>query len=130
MDVIGVGTDIADCAQMRTKIDRSGEPFLERVFTAAEIAYCRSYPADPVARFCGRWAAKEAVLKALGTGWSGGIAWTDVEIVNEASGRPRVRLAGGAAEHARRLGVEQWQVSLSHTRCYATGFAIALGHPK
>lgn len=126
MDVIGIGTDIVDCPRVARSIDEHGETFLRRVFTSREIAYCSRYR-ESVERFAGRWAAKEAVLKVLGTGWSGGIGWQQIEITNLASGQPVVALAGAAREHAQRLGIEEILVSLSHCPSHAVAFAIGSG---
>ena len=91
MDILGIGTDIVECLRIGRMIERHGELFLTRVFTVRELRYCqRSKHATE--HFAGRWAAKEAVLKCLGTGWSKGLCWTDIEIDNDPAGKPAVRL--------------------------------------
>ena len=115
------GVDLAPVDRVEQLVERHGERFLSRVFTAGEQADVATSRRRRSERLAARFAAKEAVLKALGTGWSGGIAWTDVEVVTDPSGAPRVRLHGKAAERATGLGVVRWAVSLSH----AGGMAVA-----
>lgn len=126
MTVIGIGTDIVECLRIAQMIERHGELFLSRVFTSREIEYCSARKAA-TQHYAGRWAAKEAVLKALGTGWARGIQWRDIEIRNDSSGKPSVALGGGAREICERLGVADMLVSISHCRSHATAFAIAIG---
>jgi len=126
MDVLGIGTDITECLRIAQMIERHGELFVDRVYTAEETGYCRNRK-QATQHFTGRWAAKEAVLKALGTGWRRGIAWHDVEVCNEPGGRPVIVLRGGAREVARQLGIVQVQISISHCRSHAVAFAVALG---
>src|SRR3954454_1845926 len=99
MEIIGIGTDIVECLRIGRMIERHGELFLTRVYTAAEIRYCQSRKRS-LEHFAGRWAAKEAILKALGTGWRRGLEWTSVEVVNETGGRPRVLLSGAVRDLA------------------------------
>jgi len=106
-------------------IERHGELFVGRVYTPLEIEYCRSRRMA-TQHFTGRWAAKEAVLKALGTGWKRGISWRDVEIRNLPGGRPQAFLAGGTQEVAESLGIRCVLVSISHCRSHATAYAVAL----
>ncbi|MCG3124068.1 MAG: Holo-[acyl-carrier-protein] synthase [Phycisphaerales bacterium] len=120
------GIDIVEVDRIRRMLDEHGESFRQRCFTAGEIAYCeRGGRRDE--HYAARFAAKEAVLKALGTGWSAGIAWTDVEVVLLPSGQPTVALRGKAAEIASVLGVKAWALSLSHTSGTAVASAIATG---
>ena len=125
MNVLGIGTDIVETLRIAQMIERHGELFLGRVFTPHEIAYCAERKAA-TQHYAGRWAAKEAVLKALGTGWAKGITWTDVEVRNEPGGAPRIVLGGGAREIADSLGIGDVLISISHCRTHATAFAIAL----
>ena len=126
MDIIGIGTDITECLRIARMIERHGELFIGRIYTADEIQYCQSRR-QATQHFTGRWAAKEAVLKALGTGWVKGISWRDIEILNEPSGRPVVELRGGAEKVARQLGITEMLVSISHCHTHATAYAIAVG---
>ena len=126
MNVLGIGTDIVECLRIARMIERHGELFVNRVYTAGEIAFCQDRKAA-TQHFAGRWAAKEAMLKALGTGWRRGISWRDVEIRGEPSGRPLAVLHGGARDVARQLGIEQMLISISHCRTHATAYAVALG---
>jgi len=126
MEVLGVGTDITECLRIARMIERHGELFIDRVFTPAEVEYCSSRKAA-TQHYAGRWAAKEAVLKAMGTGWVRGISWRDLEILNDPSGRPTVRISGGSADRCREKGIRQILVSISHCRTHAVAFATALG---
>ncbi|MEZ6092009.1 MAG: holo-ACP synthase [Pirellulaceae bacterium] len=105
-------------------IEKHGDLFLNRVYTAGEIDYCSLRKAS-IEHYAGRWAAKEAVLKALGTGWSKGIHWTDIEVRNEMGGRPRIALGGEARRLCESLQLQEIQISISHCRTHATAFAIA-----
>lgn len=120
MGIIVHGIDLVDCSRIEGMCRRHGEHFLERVFTEAERAYCRRYK-DAAERFAGRFAVKEAVMKMLGTGWSGGIGWTDVETKRLPDGRPEVVLHGRLKQLARAAGIESISVSITHAR----GLAIA-----
>lgn len=125
MGVIGIGTDITECLRIAQMIEKHGELFVGRVFTPAEIEYCRARRMA-TQHFAGRWAAKEAVLKAIGTGWRRGISWRDIEVRNTPAGRPMARLQGGTREAAEKLGVRRVLVSISHCRSHATAYAVAL----
>jgi holo-[acyl-carrier protein] synthase len=129
MNVIGIGTDIVECLRIAQMIDRHGELFLARVYTPHEIEYCSSRKAA-TQHYAGRWAAKEAVLKALGTGWARGISWRDIEVRNELGGKPSIALSGGAQEAGQRLGIEEMLISISHCRSHATAYALALGEDE
>jgi len=112
--IIGTGIDIVKVARIAATVERFGERFLNRVFTASEVRYCRSKQ-NMMERFAARFAAKEAGFKAIGTGWRDGVTWQDVEVGREPGGRPTLRYSGKAAEFAARLGVRRTSVSLSHT---------------
>lgn len=129
MRVIGIGTDIIECLRIAQMIDRHGELFINRVYTPLEIGYCNSRK-QTTQHFAGRWAAKEAILKALGTGWRRGISWRDIEVRNDPLGKPVVGLRGGAADLVAQLGIAEMQVSISHCRSHALAYAIALGHDE
>lgn len=126
MKVIGIGTDIVECLRIARMIERHGEQFIQRVYTPPEIEYCSSRKAA-TQHYAGRWAAKEAVLKALGTGWAPGIHWRDIEVHNDIHGRPLIRLGGLAREVCGRLGVAEIHISISHCRSHATAYALAVG---
>ena len=128
-DVIGIGTDITECLRIAKMIERHGDLFINRVYTPQEISYCQRRK-QVTEHFAGRWAAKEAVLKALGTGWRRGISWRDIEVVNEPGGRPTVRIYGGAKSVVDHLGITSVQISISHCRTHATAFAVATGADK
>lgn len=126
MNVIGIGTDIVECLRIARMIERHGELFINRVFTNHEIHYCQSRK-QATQHFAGRWAAKEAILKALGTGWQKGISWRDIEVRNTPAGKPVVALRGGARDAVEHLGIRRVLVSISHCRSHATAYALALG---
>jgi holo-[acyl-carrier protein] synthase len=128
VNVIGIGTDLCDCDRIAAMIERHGDTFLQRVFTPAEIEYCSRHRMA-AEHFAGRWAVKEAVLKAFGTGWAKGIQWTDLEVRLEEGGRPRLVLHGAAREHADRLGIGEVLISISHTAAMANAFAVAVSPP-
>src|SRR5262245_8330951 len=126
MGVIGIGTDIIECLRIAKMIERHGEIVLTRVYTPNESEYCTSRKAA-TQHDAGRFAAKEAVLKALGTGWARGIQWRDIEVRNEMGGRPKIALAGAARELGEKLGIAEMLISISHCRTHATAYAIAVG---
>ncbi|MCF8012006.1 MAG: holo-ACP synthase [Clostridiales bacterium] len=121
----GIGTDIVDITRVYNIIERRGDKFLQRVFTSREIAYCEGHRQRSQC-YAARFAAKEAVLKALGTGLSG-CCWTDVEITRDARGKPEVLLYGGAAGAACENKVKEVLISISHDGNSAVAFAAALG---
>ncbi|GAC1450573.1 MAG: holo-ACP synthase [Isosphaeraceae bacterium] len=127
MDILGIGTDIVECPRIGKMIQRHGELFLRRVYTEREIRYCQARK-HATEHFAGRWAAKEAILKAIGTGWSREIAWTDLEVRNAFSGAPQVLICGGAKEAAQKRGIGDILISISHCRTYATAYALAVGN--
>lgn len=125
MRVIGIGTDIIECERISRMLLRHRDNFVRMVFTDLENQYCSSRK-NSNQHYAGRWAAKEAVLKALGTGWISGIAWTDVEVVNQSGGKPIINLHNGANKIANNLGINEIQISITHCEAYAVAFAIAL----
>jgi holo-[acyl-carrier protein] synthase len=126
MRVLGIGTDIIECLRIAQMIDRHGDLFINRVYTEHEIEYCSTKKAA-TQHYAGRWAAKEAVLKALGTGWIKGISWRDIEVRHKPGGAPTVALCGGAREVLERSGITRLHISISHCRSHATALAIAEG---
>jgi holo-[acyl-carrier protein] synthase len=127
VNVIGHGIDLVEIARIEAMLAEHGERFRRRCFTDAEQAYAEAAGGRRAERYAARFAGKEAVLKALGTGWRDGIAWTDIQIVSEPSGRPGVTLSGRCAELASRLGIRRWQISLSHAGGFASASALACG---
>lgn len=125
MRILGIGTDITECLRIARMIERHGELFVSRVYTPDEIHYCQNRK-QATQHYTGRWAAKEAVLKALGTGWRRGITWRDVEVRNEAGGKPIIILRGGAKEAADQAGIDEVLISISHCRTHATAYAVAV----
>ena len=125
MAVVGHGIDIVETARIRAMVESHGPHFLDRCFTPAEQAYCNRSEKRRFEHLAGRFAAKEAVLKALGTGWRGGIAWTDVEVIHAPGGQPGIQLAGECQRIATERGIIRWHISISHIETHATASAIA-----
>ncbi|MGQ9631131.1 MAG: holo-ACP synthase [bacterium] len=121
--ILGMGVDIVEVERIEEAFRRWKRRFSTRVFTAEEIRYCASKP-NMYHHFAARFAAKEAVLKAFGMGWTAGIKWTDIEIVPSRLGRPRVRFHNRAGEVAERIGLKKVTISLSHCKLYAVASAI------
>ena len=121
---LAVGVDMVEIPRIARAIERWGERFLSRVYTPDEITRCRGRVPELAARF----AAKEAISKALGVGiwWRGGIAWTEAEVRSNRLGKPEIRLYGRAAEYARQEGLDQWAISLSHTDEHAIAMVVAM----
>jgi len=121
---VSVGVDIIEIKRIQQVLQRHGERFLQRVYTEAEMAYCRGRVPELAARF----AAKEAVSKALGTGivGRGGISWREVEVLPDARGKPLVHLHGQARDRAESLGLKAFAISLSHSQEYAVAFVVAM----
>jgi holo-[acyl-carrier protein] synthase len=112
--IVGLGVDIAEVDRIEAAIARHGARLVGRLFTPAEIAYCERHR-NKFERFAGRFAAKEAAMKALGTGWRHGVRWRDIEVTNLPGGKPTLRLAGVAQGFARRLGVKAISLSITHS---------------
>jgi holo-[acyl-carrier protein] synthase len=109
-------------------IEEHGELFLQRVYTPREIRYCQERK-HANEHFAGRWAAKEAIMKCLGTGWRKGLCWTDMEVRNNLEGAPHVYLCGAAKERAIELKISDILLTISHCRAYATAYVIAVSNP-
>jgi len=125
MEIIAHGIDLVDFPRIADMVERHGDRFINRVFTAAEQAYARSNR-NAVEKYAGRFAAKEAILKLLGTGWRGRIAWTDIEVTNDSAGRPEVTLSGEVKVIADRMRIRQISISITHTANFAIASAVAL----
>ncbi len=125
MSVVAHGIDMVDCKRLERMIDRYGERFIHRVFTQLEQDYCRGRRRR-IEHLAGRFAVKEAVLKVLGTGWRKGINWTDIEVVNEPSGRPTVRITGRCLEIATERNISKILVSISHIETHAIASAVGV----
>jgi holo-[acyl-carrier protein] synthase len=121
--IVGTGIDIAEVARIAESIQRFGDRFLTRVFTEEEIRYCQS-KVNRAERFAARFAAKEAAMKALGTGWNYGIRWRDIEVFRKPGGRPTIRFHGKAAEFAAKLNARNVALSLTHTALQAMASVI------
>jgi holo-[acyl-carrier protein] synthase len=113
--IVGTGIDIAEVPRIAHSIERFGDRFLRRIFTDGEIRYCDA-KANRVERYAARFAAKEAAMKALGTGWNHGVRWRDCEVVRKPGGRPTLAFHGKAAEFAAKLGTKNIALSLTHTK--------------
>ena len=125
MEIVAHGIDLVDCPRIEAMVERHGKRFIERVFTASEQAYAEANK-NGIEKLAGRFAAKEAVLKLMGTGWRGKIAWTDVEVINNSSGQPEVTLSGEVEKIAGKLGIKHISVSITHTANFAIASAVAL----
>ena len=125
MTILAHGIDLVDFPRIEEMIQQHGEHFIKRVFTAAEQAYADKNM-NRVEKYAGRFAAKEAVLKLIGTGWRGKIAWTDIEVINNSSGQPQVALDGEVKKIADKLGISQISISITHTANFAIASAVAL----
>jgi holo-[acyl-carrier protein] synthase len=112
--IVGLGLDISEIDRIEAALTRHGSAILRRLYTAAEVSYCESHK-NKFERYAGRFAAKEAAMKALGTGWRRGVRWLDIEVVREPSGKPTLRLAGVAASIAQRLGVKNISLTITHS---------------
>jgi holo-[acyl-carrier protein] synthase len=121
--IVGLGVDIAEVARVQAAIERHGEHFLRRVFTPAEIEYCEGHR-NRYERYAARFAAKEAAMKALGTGWRRGVRWVDIEVLREPSGKPTLALRGATRAIADRLRVKHIALSLTHTENQALAEVI------
>lgn len=124
--IIGTGIDLAEVPRIRQSIERFGERFTHRIYTPRERAYVER-KANKFERYAARFAAKEAGMKAIGTGWRGGITWQDFEVTNLPSGKPTLAFHGRAAEVAARLGVKNVSLSLTHTAENGMAFVIVEG---
>lgn len=139
----GLGIDLVPVARIQDVVERRGERFLKRILTPGEIEYCSRHP-EPARHWAARFAVKEAAMKALGTGWSGGVSWKAIEVVNLESGQPTLVLTGQAKERAESLGATATHVTIAHDGAYAvacvildsdnasgpgTGLVIAAGSP-
>ena len=125
--VIGIGTDLIEVARVQQSISRFGDRFVQRIFTPAEIEYCR-HRKNAAESFAARFAAKEAAAKALGTGISRGVTWLEIEVTREPGARPVLVLSGRAARRAEELGVAAISLSLTHTRDTALAVVVMEGH--
>ena len=112
--IVGLGVDITEVDRIEAAIGRHGRAFLQRVFTSSEIAYCERHR-NHAARFAGRFALKEATMNALGTCWTRGVSWVDIEVVREPGGKPTLKLSGASREIADRLGVKNISITITHT---------------
>jgi holo-[acyl-carrier protein] synthase len=126
MRIIGTGIDLIECERIRELWERHGRRVTDRLLTPAEFDYVMSHK-DFIPRLAGRFAAKEAILKVLGTGWRGSIAWRDMEILNDRAGCPILTLTGECARVAERLGITQVFVSITHTQNYGAATATGVG---
>ena len=127
MRIIGQGIDLIECKRIRNVWQRHGDRLTDRLLTKTELEYVRKFTKEVVPRMAGRFAAKEAILKVLGTGYRGKITWQDMEITNDGNGRPHVALFGECKRIADELGITEITVSITHTENYAAATAIGVG---
>jgi holo-[acyl-carrier protein] synthase len=122
----GLGIDLVHVTRIRDVAERRGERFLKRLFTEGELAYCARHP-EPSRHWAARFAAKEAAMKALGTGWNAGVSWRAIEVVNLPSGQPTLRLHGVALERARALGATATHITITHDGEFAQACVVLEG---
>ncbi|HEY7715465.1 MAG TPA: holo-ACP synthase [Candidatus Binatia bacterium] len=125
--IVSTGIDLAEVDRIQAALEdcRIGKRFRARVFTAKEIAYCEQKQRGKYESYAGRFAAKEAVMKALGRGWGANVRWLDIEVVRARSGKPDIALHDKTAELATQLGIRRWALSITHTRQYGLAYVIA-----
>ena len=126
MNLIGIGIDVVEVSRIKSSLDEFGEKFLTRIFTETEREYCQKQK-RPELHLAARFAAKEAIAKAFGTGIGKEVGWLDMEIIRRPSGEPEVKLIGAAAAFAETKGVSQVMVSLTHAKHYAAANAVIMG---
>src|SRR5258706_1627797 len=124
--IVGLGIDVEEVERVKGAMQRQGERFLKRIFTEKEQAYCEQFK-DKYERYAGRFAVKEATMKALGTGWSRGVRWVDIEVVREMSGKPTLELKGEAKKIAGKLGVKHIAMTITHTASQAMAMVVFEG---
>ena len=125
MEIVAHGIDLVDFPRIKEMVEQHGKRFVNRVFTATEQAYAEANKGR-MEKLAGRFAAKEAILKLMGTGWRGKIAWTDIEIVNNPTGQPEVKLSGEVEKIADKLGIKHISISITHTANFAIASAVAI----
>ena len=125
--VLGLGTDITEVHRIQASLERYGQPFLNRIYTVGEIAYCQARKKTAAQSYAARFAAKEAAAKALGTGISRGVTWQELEVIRNRGEAPLILLHGRAAEIARARGITRLTLSLTHTTAIAMAVVIAEG---
>jgi holo-[acyl-carrier protein] synthase len=125
--IISTGVDLAEVDRIQAAIEhpRIGRRFRNRVFTAGEIAYCEKKQRGKFESYAGRFAAKEAVMKALGRGWGAKVRWLDIEVVRARSGKPEIMLHDNTANLAAELGIRRWALSITHTKQHGLAYVIA-----
>lgn len=128
MNVMVHGVDLVEVDRIAEMLAQHGQRFVERCFTASEREFAESAAIRRAERYAVRFACKEAVMKALGTGWRHGVTWLDVSVARESSGQPILELSGKSAELATKMGIQRWQVSLSHTQAMAIASVIGWGN--
>jgi holo-[acyl-carrier protein] synthase len=125
--IVGVGVDMVEVERIRRALDdpRIGTRFRDRVFAKTEIRYCETKRRGRCESYAGRFAAKEAVMKALGRGWGAQVCWLDIEVARARSGKPEIVLHGKTAQLASQLGIRRWALSISHTSQHGLAYVIA-----
>lgn len=125
--VVSAGIDMVEVARIRRALDdpKTGGRFRDRVYTEEEIRYCESKRRGKYESYAGRFAAKEAVMKALGKGWGSKVSWVDIEVLSSVGGKPEICLRSKAAAFARELGIQRISLSITHTEQYAMAYVIA-----
>ena len=125
MAIVSIGSDLCQISRIADVLERRGEGFCARVFTDAERAYCDRRPRSRPSHYAGRFAVKEAVMKALGTGWRSGVRWVDIETLREPGQAPTIHLHGRTADLARERGITRWHLTITHDADLALAFVVA-----
>jgi holo-[acyl-carrier protein] synthase len=125
MAITSIGSDLCQISRIEELLENSAESFCEKIFTSAEREYCDASSRSRASHYAGRYAVKEAVMKALGTGWSEGVRWRDIETTRTSAGAPLLNLHGETAELARARGIARWHVTITHDAGLALAFVIA-----
>jgi len=130
MAIVSIGSDLCQVSRIADVLERRGEGFLERIYSDAERAYCEARPRARATHYAGRFAVKEAVMKALGTGWREGVRWVDIETRRESGSAPEVQLHGRSAELALERGIARWHLTITHDADLALAFVVAESEPS
>ena len=125
MAIVSIGSDLCQISRIEDVLARRGEGFCSRIYSDSERAYCDARPRSRANHYAGRFAVKEAVMKALGTGWRSGVRWVDIETTREPGQAPRLALHGRTKERARERGITRWHITITHDADLAAAFVVA-----
>ena len=129
MAIVSIGSDLCQISRIEDVLERRGEGFCARIYSEAERAYCEARPRSRANHYAGRFAVKEAVMKALGTGWGDGVRWVDIETTREPGQAPKIELHGRTKELAAERGISRWHLTITHDAGLAVAFVVAESGP-